>query len=132
MKAQDLRLGNLVLFRGKICKVTTLSGDIIRVSEPEVGIIEQAYAKSPIELTPEVLGWCGFKKAMNGLFCKTIGMVYALRLRPSEDGVYSLEDLGQLIPNIAIEYLHQLQNLYYSLTGEELTISLPTVKLEEK
>lgn len=134
MKAQDLRLGNLVMFRGKICKVTTLSGDIIRVSEPEVGIIEQAYAKSPIELTPEVLGWAGFVDPAGN------GMGYRISLNSVDELCWYKQDnslryqtkLYGFSRDYDIHYLHQLQNLYFALTGEELTISLATVKMEEK
>jgi hypothetical protein len=33
------------------------------------------------------------------------------------------EEVGQFIPN-DVKYLHQLQNLYFALTGEELNINL--------
>lgn len=41
--------------------------------------------------------------------------------QPSEDnGYYLIEYLGQL--EIQIKHIHQLQNLYFALTSEELTI----------
>ena len=66
----------------------------------------------PIHLTPEILEKCGFEnwdknKYSNDVLCLTIngeGFLYLANQR-----------------HVNIFYLHQLQNLYFSLTGEELT-----------
>lgn len=68
----------------------------------------------PIPLTPEILGNCGFRK--DGLTYKS---KITLKQFFGENGKHFL--FGYENANIDIFYLHQLQNLYFALTGEELT-----------
>lgn len=89
--------------------------------------------KSPIPLTEDILLKCGFEK-------KSMYDVEKYRIE-----VWFLEDIGYLSPNFEYcinasndhsEYdnitalstpmnsLHQLQNLYFSLTGKELEVKI--------
>lgn len=74
----------------------------------------------PVLLTEDVLLKCGFKqgKMQHGDLCfYWNGQVVAY-------GIF-YDDLNEvLIDNSSIKYLHQLQNLYFALTGEELKISI--------
>jgi hypothetical protein len=79
----------------------------------------------PISLTPEILERCGFSKVNN----QNIWNAY-------EKGKYRIEDLAlentysfrlKVNPNESyyladVNYLHELQNLFFALTGEELEI----------
>ena len=70
----------------------------------------------PIPLTTEVLEMCGFEDKeytmeLNGLTFSWGSRVVATGLRSS----WSCDQYPH------IKYLHQLQNLYFALTGEELT-----------
>ena len=69
----------------------------------------------PIPLTPEILEKCGFEKLNSGnrRFNKIVLMCESV-------SNYLLKD----IPLTPIRYLHQLQNLYFALTGEELEVKL--------
>lgn len=71
---------------------------------------------SPIQLTPEILEKCGFETP----FIMKDSVKYL-------DGVMIDLHNGKILLRdnhmIEIKYLHQLQNLYYALTGKELDIS---------
>lgn len=78
----------------------------------------------PIPLTPELLEKIGFR---HGKYETTDSVVYfkvysdgdvKVVVEPDSDPYYRT-DIGQ-----PIRYLHQLQNLYFTLTGEELEVSL--------
>ena len=120
IKAQELRLGNWVLF------------DVEEVYEQitarRIGFISQANSKGhihpfkPIPLTEDILLKCGFDKSSDGehFFIGHFGFCL----------VYDGHDFcmkPRIIDDLVIAYsrhLHQLQNLYHALTGEELQINL--------
>jgi hypothetical protein len=118
IKANELRLGNYFLWKCKPKKVkhiwpygvgiTTEEGDdwtqVLEIEDIE-----------PIPLTLEILEGAGFEnwnknKYANNVICLTLngdGFLYLANQR-----------------HVNLFYLHQLQNLYFSLTGEELNIKL--------
>lgn len=104
MNKQELRIGNYVNHNG-FAPITIDAVDIIHCQQhPE--------AYKPIELTEEWLLKLGFI-IDNGWF--KIGY---LKLFPIRDLYYRA-----IVPITKdIKYVHQLQNLYFALTGEELTI----------
>jgi hypothetical protein len=72
----------------------------------------------PIPLTPEILEKCGFKKRRGGAY----GIIWhkeRIDIIKDEDKLYYRQ-----FQRLPIRYLHQLQNLYYALTGEELEVHL--------
>lgn len=113
IQANELRIGN--------CFLNPNTGKVIRCTCEDISDIQNGYkTRLPIPLTPEILEKCGFKH--------TWGDIYEL-----EDGfgVYASLRNGWMvsqsrdISNIkGADYLHQLQNLYFALTGEELKIKL--------
>lgn len=106
MKVNELRIGNWVRIRESDTKV--------QVEAYMLNLSELSNCQ-PIPLTPKILEKRGFAS------------------NPYQDR-YELGDLHFEycgIRNIVwcekyphIKYLHQLQNLYFALTGEELTIKL--------
>jgi hypothetical protein len=84
---------------------------------------------APIPLTSEIMIGCGFKKHKNSneywshWHLKNGWRISgALHNEPSagvEAAIFYWSD-----KYISVKYLHQLQNLYFSLTGEELEINL--------
>lgn len=73
----------------------------------------------PIPLTPELLEKCGFEDDSPDQFSSA-----AFLLEKDNDEYLPLTcDSWQPFAN-RIKYLHQLQNLHFALTGEELTINL--------
>lgn len=79
----------------------------------------------PIQLTEEILIKAGFEKDDSGMF--------SIFIDEEEDVFYGVMnfigfayyvDRYDKNPLIYVKYLHQLQNLFYSLTGTELKISI--------
>lgn len=75
----------------------------------------------PIELTEEILVKCGFEKHSTNPFwfrkkqiC--ISLAESLELISWDMQIFKID--------LKVKYLHQLQNLYFALTGEELEINL--------
>lgn len=123
MNATELRIGNIVFYNSENGKnepvryYCTINGADLRIMQDD-----ENYLKShePIALTPEMLKKClNYDKGhytMNGLR----GYFVALHLGGK---MYAEFYIGQYSV-CKVEYLHQLQNLYFALTGEELEINL--------
>ena len=75
----------------------------------------------PIALTPEVLEKAGFVISHTN----DVGLPIALRPGNLEETFFYLHDYKlRNGSNVIVRYLHQLQNLYWCLCGEELTVNL--------
>ena len=133
MEARELRIGNLMeLPNGEISKVTgfTENGKVWFVREPKH---EECALKinqvKPIPLTEEWLLKFGFGEMglSLGYFYKPICGNFSIC---SEDFIFNINYKRYAVSNVIsvdlhgfeIKYVHQLQNLYFALTGEELTI----------
>lgn len=126
MKAEDLRLNNWVNYKGKEYQVSAIQGDnTIRLwcddsthENASDGTIGCYYIKqiTPIPLTEEWLVKFGFEKQMfepcNTYSKNRILIDWRVVGNRFEEYFYKTE----------VKYVHQLQNLYFALTGEELTI----------
>src|SRR6185369_3116747 len=78
-----------------------------------------------IPLTPEILEKCGFKKIESpqlfGWYSNVFG---SLKLCWCHGDDVTLDDKeGDEIVSFPCKHLHQLQNLYFALTGKELTVT---------
>jgi hypothetical protein len=126
MKANELRIGNYVNNMGVMIKFDEADWDCI---------VSKAFSQNPMEryepipLTEDILLKCGFEKK-NERF-ETVVVYTRFYLRPCySDGFYWGFDMNkeqcdcELNDNKEVIHLHQLQNLYFALTGEELTIKL--------
>ena len=122
--ANELRIGNLAYNQyGKIgtvwgFKVGDATHDfehIVSFKELNVNSCYSRYIK-PIPLTPEILEKCGFEKDNDGIYSK-LGFMFWL----DDIGVMQLALNYSPICNAPCKYVHQLQNLIYALTGEEIT-----------
>lgn len=134
----ELRIGNL--FRDKYgliisCPVCTIDFIENKVNGLSVDKIH------PIKLTNELLENYGFKKQRhwNSTYYGTYDWLKNFRFKEgmsdgyfykenfildsfvSKNGYYLTHDNLQC-DSVLIEYVHQLQNLYFSITGNELTI----------
>ena len=121
MDARELRIGNY-LMEGKVLSinlgsvVTYKPGDMYTTLHPE--------EFSPIPLSEEWLFKFGFEKAdFYGNFKVKAGDYYHSVKYYDGECVYSNDYSDADCYAVAsIHYVHQLQNIYYSLTSEELTI----------
>ncbi len=117
MKAQDLRIGNLVYDRdGKTATIDSIGmfGNVRLTTSDYHCESSTLFDCDPIQLTEEWLLRFGFEK-VNHYFQINEFWVY-FRLR---DYKYVFR---HCVKTFEIKYVHQLQNLYYALTGEELTL----------
>lgn len=121
ISANELRIGNYYDHNGEIRQVTP--NTILEVWEAEHIWCE------PIPITEEILFKCGFENI--GSSYNTWGLKsnefsgYLFTIELDKPFYFKVCDL--LLNHWSerpIQYLHQLQNLYFSLTGEELTINL--------
>ena len=119
INASELRIGNkLQKENGKIYTVSRLDGTKDILVEEERGLFTLNYNLYGIPLTPEILDKCGFEKSNRIDFgeLKQCYVIFSLALMIRHDS-YFIDWVGG---NTEARYLHQLQNLYFALTGEEL------------
>lgn len=119
MKGNDLRTGNLVLM---------VFENLVEVVTPRmIGFIATASNKGhghpfePIPLTEEWFIKCGYEKADGVDYVLRIS---ALKMTSRIHSNICYSEVGGIYLGDRIKYVHELQNLYHSLTGNELTISL--------
>lgn len=116
MKASELRIGNLVTYNGKEISITPnalFEFYYIHNTHANSKIDRRDY--KPILLTEEFLLRAGFKKGT--LIYKNDSFNF------NGEIVFKGEDSFRYFgTNAKLKYVHQLQNLYFALTGEELTI----------
>jgi len=131
IKANELRIGNIISKHfedgdGSIEVVTTRT-----IFDCQVNPTGK-FSYSGILLTPEILEKCGFKKRRDEEYLFSIDLDKHISIVVNKDNFFPmlLQDAefsgGEL--NVyscnLINYLHQLQNLYFALTGEELELKL--------
>jgi len=126
IKAHELRVGNWV--KNKIdtyVKVLNIQEETINQIFDDDGVVGSYRIDyfEPIPLTPEILEKCG----LSNVWIKESWIIvedrfdlelfgYAMKVRNSSH--------TKEIEFAYFKYLHQLQNLYFALTGEELIINL--------
>ena len=126
MKASELRIGNLVAkFDGTVLEVDSIDRNGFFASLPKnivfdnVPILQKDIVNSmlPIPLTEEWLLKFGFEKTENFWINKEPLLRYAIS---SLGLICSIGDNDMGFVYNSILYVHQLQNLYFELTGKEL------------
>jgi hypothetical protein len=127
IKANELRIGNWVMFSllnnpppDFINKLAKVDAQDIRYIQEDVHSDYMEW--NPIPLSPEILEKAGGIKQTHDeseyWFKKDFGLRY-LDYAPA-----IILIIGYERKHVNLKYLHQLQNLFYSLTGEELNIEL--------
>ena len=127
MKANELRIGNYYQYAGNSGIVTTsLKG--IKINE--FGFYSDLDGTNleickPIPLTEEILLKCGLKRTLYDSSYELKDFSIFLDKRIRENIYIQCEKRNWNVLNgLRIDYLHQLQNLYFALTNEELTVNL--------
>lgn len=145
MKEQDLRIGNFIEYHSfegdggfyeieQICKDSegfkgyyiVFRNGSFKVSIEENELIQDRMIQ-PIPLTEEWLLKFGFEKdgTMSGCYNYEFENIRILKSFINKDSDYSVCPIGVSPSTLSIaklKHVHQLQNLYHALTGEELTI----------
>lgn len=117
MKANELRIGNFIRSKqtGYDVRFVSFYGLCNIENNPD--------EYEPIPLTGEILKKCGFESEHITYHYILIGDD-ALHVYYNNSGLHRYGVKYKYAYLTEIEYLHQLQNLYFALTGEELTVNL--------
>lgn len=130
IKANELRVGNLLFETGiidgyenlpdseKLTVIVAVINDIDQVVRDLQDNMHAYDSLYPIPLTEEWLLKFGFEKDWTGYALEDKN---SLSFSVTKNGAYLACWLDRSL-GITIKYVHQLQNLYFALTGEELTI----------
>lgn len=122
----ELRIGswvNLALLDGSVAK------DIPLNQAQLIGVFKGEFVVNPIDITTTWLVVNGFSEDNNGIFSYGLQTHY-LDITPGQDGFYpaygqlpemSSEDEQRVSLN-RINFIHEFQNLFFVLTGEEFNI----------
>jgi hypothetical protein len=124
MKANELRIGNLLLDRGdKLLRLDywdfmkPAQRMFIEGSEVHSLTEDLEYCK-PIPLTAEWLLKFGFeRRQIKDLISYNTNQLELYQYASNNNKIFFEHADGE----VELKYVHQLQNLYFALTGEELT-----------
>ena len=128
MKATELRIGNYVFYEAPINNGCVEVHSIkILTHRIDINGRPQSYYK-PIPLTEEIILKCSFSmkygtdpQEQNALKVFSLENLEILKFELDKFFFFST---GKGLIHTNIKYLHQLQNLYFALTGQELEINL--------
>lgn len=127
IKANELRIGNWVAVGENQSTVTTISYDLVHLMGNM--ITNRVDQVDPIPLTPEILEKSGFelwkdKKTLSIEFenGNTIIITDTEIFLGGYDSSTGGQGFTMEVKNV--QCVHQLQNLYFALTSEELNIKL--------
>lgn len=119
---KQLRIGNYITFpiglKGKLCEVLAINEKQVLI---KTEIDRRAWLNfdylEPIPLTQELLEKCGFEYDQDDHGHYWTIDEFVVELSGIEEGIFKLEQYRTIITT-----LHQLQNLYFAITGDELEI----------
>lgn len=129
IKANELRIGNLFQDQNEnLLKVSEINEEnqVFKVVDRTKFPLPNGWKAEPIPLTEEILLKCGFEKKDESYVFganKQHRLRWINKITGFEHRIVSLS-YNVAIYDLHIKYLHQLQNLYFALTGEELKIEL--------
>lgn len=119
LEAKDLRQGNYVYFNGKNKKI----GSVYFIFDKTVALNQRhdvfydlKYLE-PIPLTEEILLRLGFEKELDNFYRKN--KICMIEILFHDNGIIVS---SQSVCLSSVKYLHDIQNLYYSLYKQELTL----------
>lgn len=119
-KAKEFRLGNLVMYDGRVFEIDTIAEEFptLNTSEFGIGVVDWNTIE-PIELTDEWLFEFGFE--YQSRFDNFNLGNFEVYNSPVYIG-FLLDSIWEANAYVEIHFVHQLQNLYFALTGEELKL----------
>ena len=134
MEVKDLRIGNYISFNDIWCKVIEIDKDRVLV-EYHNGETDYCYIDyiEPIEITGDILIKTGcFKRYLNDIYSMTLCVGYYdyyISYQNVKDNKYSFvasgyknDELKRKIVLDNIKYLHELQNIFFYFTNQELKL----------
>ncbi|HEU4901191.1 MAG TPA: hypothetical protein VFT06_00325 [Flavisolibacter sp.] len=138
IQANELRIGNWIIQDSMYAKVMALDENEITIDSYPLRYAAKPAAFDPIPLTPEILEKCGFKRLYDKSTYPNSAETWSIKVSTDFDHYLSIDivtgNSELILENFEgsqtfflpdIEYIHQLQNLYFALTGTELEIKSP-------
>lgn len=125
IKAEDLRKGNIITTTGQPERIRGCVDNLVYFEDETSAGIGYCFG---IPLTPEILIKAGFNykndtSSVARLEIAYIDSGYPCSLQSSGSGIcIARSGVGAI--TAPVFYVHQLQNLYHILTGEEININL--------
>lgn len=129
IQANELRRNNLIMYGNMIYPVDRITENSISVRTGSQSLrTGRPHEFEPVPLDPGILEACGFEKRLGDANGQVWGILnFTLIYGRTDDG-----DFGWFLNgyhnDCHLQYLHQLQNLFFILRGTELTINLEKVK----
>jgi len=134
IKANELRIGNLVLYGTDFCEIKTIGNYQAQISIPDAMPTERDFEDlEPIPLTEEIISKTHFHRETLNDNVKTEmrkneqGNWFAIIHLSTSTHLYIRHtgqiDVGGITHLSHIKYLHQLQNLFFSLIEKELQLT---------
>ena len=122
MNAKELRIGNLVDLYGQVETIYAIrnSGVDFYRGKTKKSVIMQSYvweAIKPIQLTEEWLNKLGLKKIEE--YCYELDNIH---INTKRELIWIFTKCKRELEFNIPDYIHELQNLYFALTNEELTL----------
>jgi hypothetical protein len=130
IKSNALRVGNRVYDERRIVQfVYQVFNKGVELSEDETGSNDCDFTEDEIfgiPLTPEILEKCGFGYDYDGHLRISLPARMELWFYKGNSAEMDIRQDGKFISFKCahLQYLHQLQNLFFALSGEELQINL--------
>jgi len=129
MNIQELRIGNIIKFNwwfnsiGIVDLIDGAHGYVTMVSHSDEFTLDEL---SPVPITDEWLLHFGFFAFLNSSGEKTGYFDHPTEnfhvVTGVKPWVYIVDQYSEHQLNLDIQYVHQLQNLYFCLTGQELEV----------
>jgi hypothetical protein len=124
MKPNELRIGNYISdihSESGMWKIVSLGERIVKYGNYKPNIYTSGYENlRPILLTTEILEKCGFEKEYQSEWTIKYSLIKDGRFGFDWNKSFDWRSRFYAEHFNHIKHLHQLQNLYYALTGEEL------------
>jgi len=116
MNSRELRIGNLLNYdTGEGVEIVVIDWQDLKWISENDGSFNKDH--SPIPLTEEWLLRFGFERTYHGYYSDNL----VLRLCEN-NGLFYDYCGGDMCKGVEVKHVHQLQSLYFALTGKELTI----------
>ena len=123
-KEKQYRIGNLIKYDGRVFEIDSIAKEFPTLNTEEfgIGVVDWNNIK-PIPLTKQLLLKCGFKHVHTGWFeINSFGSEF-MHFNVCASGAVSVDNGGDSEIVIAdLKFIHQLQNLYFAITGKELEL----------
>lgn len=120
MKTSDLRIGNCLLLRDTIVKIGGIPNQYcLLIPQEQYAVDLEKF--SAISITEKIILKCGFGEV--GFYNNTYHKDNFRIIIGKDSCLFQIYEDESCI-GIELNFLHQLQNLYFALTGKELEVNI--------